>query len=503
MRAPRPQVTPDALWALVLAAGAALLYLSLLTKGYVFEGLARAMPIELGRPREVFKGTYLLYGAFGYVFHNLLGFLGLHPPAFVSLQIMDALWGAGGLVVFFLTLRQLDLSPRSAAAWSAALGLSLAYWLWSTDAQNYIFSTVLLALNWLLLARFAAGKKVSPVLLGAAHALAIFGHLVNAVFAAPILWLIFRRGGPGWRRAVLQYAASAAACAAAVYAAVLALVIRPGSLPELRLWFIGSLADSKGRADWHGGLSPHSVWVWLKMTLNIFISRGPEPMLLLWGGRLLLLGLALQALRSLPKAQGAARNMAAASLVWVAAYGCVFTSWEPGTMVYRISDLIPLLTLLALGGQALAPAWRVGAPACLAALLAAGNLASEVRPRSLAANNPRLARMEFLKARTPEGSWVTVASGDAGNDELYLPFFAERRPLMLGRYDGRLGELTLRVDRLLAADTPVFTTSRCLNEETWAEILAPFLPEPVAKDEAGFALYRLRPRVEPGRGLGL
>src|SRR5437016_4815539 len=97
----------DGLYAGFLALGFFALYASLLSKSYVFEGLVRAMPIETGRWAHLLPGNYLLYGPLGLVFHSVLYALGFHHPAVISLQIMDALIGAGGIAVFYLLLRRL------------------------------------------------------------------------------------------------------------------------------------------------------------------------------------------------------------------------------------------------------------------------------------------------------------------------------------------------------------------------------------------------------------
>ncbi|MEK7858712.1 MAG: hypothetical protein AAB320_06175 [Elusimicrobiota bacterium] len=482
---------PDLLWPTLLASGAATAYLSCLSKSYVFEGLARAMPIQLGTLSEVFKGTYLLYGALGYAFHGLLGLIGLQPLAVVSLQIMDAFFGAGGLVFFYHALRRLEIPPRAAAAWAAALGGSLGYALWSTDAQAYIFSTFVLAADWYLLAALVSGRKVSPIALGAAHAAAIFAHIVNGVFGAAILWLLWKVHGARWRRPALLYAASAAAIVLAGYAAVLILIVRPASMADLRLWLIGSLATATGEARWHTGLGLGGLWYWLKMTLNIFVSMGPAPAALLWAARAVLAVLAVTALASLRRLQGPAKPAAGACAAWLAAYALVFTSWEPHTMVYRVSDLLPLFTLLALGTNTFLPRWRAAAPALLAALLATANFSAELKPRSLEANNPRLARMRFIKAHTPENGWVIAATADAGNDELYIPFFAERRPIVLARYDVDPEALPRRLRAMLAAGEQVYATSRVLAEDRWNRLLAPFHPKAAGDDGTGLVVYRL------------
>src|SRR4051812_28201311 len=92
----------DNFCASLLAAAALAVYSSLLSKGYVFEGLIRAMPIDAAaRWGYTFPGNYLLYGPLGLLFHGLLTLLGFHHPAVISLQIMDAGLGAIGVFIFF------------------------------------------------------------------------------------------------------------------------------------------------------------------------------------------------------------------------------------------------------------------------------------------------------------------------------------------------------------------------------------------------------------------
>ena len=50
-----------------------------------------------GRWVHLFPGNYLLYGPLGLIFHTLLYFLGVHHPAVISLQTLDALCGAAGI----------------------------------------------------------------------------------------------------------------------------------------------------------------------------------------------------------------------------------------------------------------------------------------------------------------------------------------------------------------------------------------------------------------------
>jgi hypothetical protein len=184
--------TDDFICAGIAALAVALLNLSFLSKGYVLEGMARAIPIELGQFRSVFYGNYILYGFVGDCFHHLLKAFGYSGLAVDSLIIMDGFIGAGGIFVFFLILRALRADYFSAFLWCAVLAFTLGYWHWSTEAEDYIFSTFILTLNFLfLLLYYLEALPRSPVLLGFLYALAVMGHIINGIFAPVILWFLY------------------------------------------------------------------------------------------------------------------------------------------------------------------------------------------------------------------------------------------------------------------------------------------------------------------------
>ena len=75
------------------------------------------------------------------------------------------------------------------------------------------------------------------------------------------------------------------------------------------------------------------------------------------------------------------RRLAVFCVVWLGSYALLFVAWQPTTIVYRITDLIPLLLL----GTLLAA--RRGRPGLAAlagwAVLAAGaNLKNEILPNA-------------------------------------------------------------------------------------------------------------------------
>lgn len=466
------------------AAGSAL-YACTLSKAFVFEGLARAMPIELGRGPELLSGNYLAYGPLGAAFHELLGLLGSRAPAVVSLQRLDALLGGAGLAVFFLIQRELGIGRAAALAWTAALGATLGWWTWSTDAQAYILSALLLQLVFLALARRLSGRGAPAWALGLLHALAMTGHIVNGVFVLPAAYVVAVTAAPSRRRReLLVYGATVAGTVLAAYAAAL-LFVRPD---DAWRWFLGSASSAEGvnlRDSW----SWRNLGLWLDMSARVLVTRVPpldSPAPAAWAkpaawlasaGLAAAAALAASRWRGLPAPR---RRAAAAAGLWLLAYALVFTRWEPYTMVYRVTDLPPALLLLSLG-CASAP---LGA--LLAAALAAANGAGELLPRTHAGNNPRLGQMELVRAATREGDWV---AGEGGGDELYIPYFAQRRPLVIARYRGRPEELRLWVAGRLAAGERVFLTSRVVLDPFWAPRLKSWGLRETARDGRGFSLF--------------
>jgi hypothetical protein len=492
----RPLFDPrDQQWGALLGAGGFALYLAPLSRAYVFGGLARAMPIEAGIFRGLFNGNFLLYGLAGWCFHNLLGLFGARPLAVVSLQIMDAALGGAGLWLFFHCARRLGAGRPAAALWTIFLGLSLGYWSWSTDAQDYIFSTFLLEAHFLALLLRADGRKVPAWVLGLIHGLCVLGHIVNVLAGLVGLWFLLGEKGAGRRRAVLEYVGASVALVGFSYALALGLAVRPADAGAAWRWWLGSLQHRES-ALWAHSL--RGLWRWARMTLNILVSL-VRSLVSFWSGaclsaaRVLAVLLGLRFLAVLRDLKGARRAAAGACGLWLVVYAAVFSSWQPDTMVYRVSDLVPLVVLLMLGveGGPGAGTWRAAAALC-AVLMGAGNYDAEIQPRTVLANNERLSRMEFIRDKTPEAAWVTAAEADAGGDELYIPYFAGRRAILLSGARERLPDLAARLDSLLAAGQPVYTSSRVLDDPFWAAFFRSLEPRLEADDGRGFRLYRLK-----------
>lgn len=458
------------------------------------------MPIETGRWVHLFAGNYLLYGPLGLVFHALLQGLGFHHLAVISLQAMDALLGAAGVFVFYLTLRRLGGDTASCVIWSIVLGCSLGYWLWSTEAEDYILSTFLLLTNFHYLVRSMRQDRVDPVILGALHGLAILGHIVNVIFGAVVLWFLYIKFGQGWFKPARRYAGAAAVVVLGAYGTVIAFIQKPASLRGALNWFEGSAALGQGAMNWGGGFTLAKLGQWAAMSLRIL---GPFPLnnyytphpwacapLFLFAAWSLFACFFLVLVTHGRAVYRKDPAVVGGCAIWLLIYALMFTRWEPWTMVYRVSDLVPLCVLLFLGCREVADhhgAWR-GAAAALACCLAIGNLGAEIYPRSFASNNSNLERMAFLKANTVEGDWIT---GDGGQDEIYIPYFAQRRPIVVQRYTRQPGLLVGLIDALQAHKQSVYVTSRVLSSGPWKAFFKRYQLAVKATGPRGFVLYRV------------
>lgn len=489
-------------WGAFLFFATATLNLTLLSKTYVFEGLARAMPIELDRFRDLFNGNYILYGVIGWIFHRLLS-LYVELSAVTSLQILDAVLGAAGAWLFYRILRKIGLDLVLALLGACALATTLGYWRWSTDAEDYIFSTFLLIVNFYFLVTYSRDRRPRPAALGALHALAVGGHIVNLAFAPVILWFIARANPDKWKRPVAEYAATALVAIGTAYAIAL-WIVHPANASDALRWFWGSANRATG-VSFGGGQSPWKLWLWMRTSIHALTSfsprfvDGPRPGLesmlvpgFLWIARLLMFFLAADLAWNFRRLSAEHRKITIGCLIWIGAYAIIFSSWQPDTLVYRTTDLPPILLLLSLSARRMART-GVAVLASLSLCLFIGNLGAEILPRSCASNNPDLARMSFIRDHTAPSDWIT---GGGGGDELYLPFFAQRRPLVIERFRERPDELLAFFQQAQARKERVYITSRTLEDPLWREFFSRTQLVEFARTDTGFALYRLE-KIRP------
>jgi hypothetical protein len=462
-------------------AAALLLYLSYRSLFFNFDGVACAIAVELSDFKHLVHGNHLAYGVGGWLFDRAWRLLGYGGRAILPLQILDSVLGAAGAAVFATPLRRSGRSEREALLGAAALAVSQAWWFWSLEAQVYMLGALFAALA----AREALAEKPRASLVGLWLACAILGHVGHLMALPALAWLLFFKRGRG---SVFPLAATLAAVLLAAYAAAGLFAVRPHSLEDLRLWLLGSAALGVDRAfSWHSTSWAVAVPAWTRMTLRIFCEfTGRSGIVWAAGAALALLPLAAAA-------RGAARGGREARfwVFWLAGYAVLFLNWEPGTVVYRVSDLLGLWALALLGLEGLAPRVRAGLLAGWAAAACAYNLAFVVRPAADPASNADLLETRWTAARVPSDSWVIATSRSA----VYLPYFAGLKTVN-ARYFGEEAALFGRLDALAAAGAAVFVTDRTLESTGLLAELAKYGLEAAGSGD-GFTLYRVA-RSSPG-----
>lgn len=464
-----------------------LLYLAFPSYFLNFDGVACAVAVELGDCRYLVHGNHLAYGWLGLWFARLWRLFGYGGQALLPLQNLSALCGAAGAGLFADLLLRLKCPRPSAAAAAAALALSLAWWSWSLEAQVYMLGALFLVLT----TREGLREKPRPAVLGLCHAGAILGHVGHVMLLPAALWLF--RGKP--RRDLARYALVLGATVAAAYLAAGLFCVRPTSWTQLKLWLLGSAALSADRSFyWHGGgWTPASLLEWIKMSLRVFAGADHWIQTAVSAAGL---GACVYALAS--EWNSIHRRIAIFCSLWLGGYALLFIAWQPSTIVYRITDLIPLWLIASLFASRHG---RRGAAALAtwAAVAAGVNLGSSIRPNSDPAQNPAYQEALFLRDFVPQEGWVVTTS----LGQIYIPFFAGRKPLNLRYFEGRPEALAARVDELNALGEPVYATESLLaSMPEWRATLSAY-----GLREAGPGLYRLarrRPAVRrkgtPGAG---
>ncbi|HEX4048014.1 MAG TPA: hypothetical protein VH309_09285 [Elusimicrobiota bacterium] len=457
---------------------ALLLYLSFRSLFFNFDGVACAIAVELSDFKHLVHGNHLAYGVLGWLFDRGWRLLGYRGRAILPLQVLDGVLGAAGAAVFASLLRRSGRSEREAALGAAALAVSQAWWFWSLEAQVYMLGALFAALA----AREALAVKPRPARAGFWLACAALGHVGHLMALPALAWLLTRKSG---RKSLAPFAAALAAVLLASYAGAGLLAVRPRSLDELRLWLLGSAALGVDRAfSWHSSGWSVAVPAWTEMTLRIFCEfEGRSG--LAWAA-----GVVLAALPLAAAARGAARGGRAARfwLFWLAGYAVLFISWEPGTVVYRVGDLLGLWALALLGLQGLSARARAALLAAWTAAAGAYNFAFVVRPAADPASNGDLAEADWTAAHAPPGSWVIAT----GRGAVYLPYFAGLKTVNL-RYFGDQAALDARLDALAKSGAEVFATDRTLDETGLLAELASYGLDPAAS-EGGYVLYRVARR---------
>ena len=462
-----------------VGACATLFYLAVHSTFYNFDGVACAIAVDMGDLPHLVHGNHIAYGLLGLAFHRLWQALGYAGPALLPLQALDSILGGAAAGAFCGLLKDLKIPPLRAVTAAAGLALSYAWWFWSLEPQVYMLGALFLVLA----AREALSERPRPAVMGLCHAGAVLGHVGHMAWLPCALYLLGTSyDGRKKKTAIIQYGAVLAAALLASYAAVAIFIIRPSG-QTWRLWLLGSAALSMDKSfSWHGTYSLNNLASWALMTLRVFVN----PYDLSGTARMLGWALAALPLAAAGLGLGASRRLAAACLLWIAGYAMLYISWEPFTVVYRISDLIPLWILIALAAARVRGHWAAAALCAWVAAAGIFNWQYTIRPHADPKNNVAYQEALWLSELTPENSWISAVS----IDQVYIPYFARRRPLNLRYFVNRREALARMLADNARAGVPVYVTSPALATDGWREFFAAYRLAESGRRGA-FVLYRV------------
>ena len=168
----------------------AAIYLCFPTKNYFWDGIAFARAIE-STPQihqSLVHPNHLIYNLVGYVFYRALQFIGFNLRAVTALQILNSLCGALTAVLLFRILKGTLRSIYYAITLTFLFAFSATWWKYSTDANSYIPSILLLLLSFY----FALPRrKPNPILVALVYALSLCLHQMAILFFPVLLVAIF------------------------------------------------------------------------------------------------------------------------------------------------------------------------------------------------------------------------------------------------------------------------------------------------------------------------
>lgn len=353
------------------------IYLLLPTRNYYWDGVAFAINVEKQLPlRDTLHPNHLLYAAAHVWLYRAALLIGLKTRALFLMQFVNSLLAGGSVVLLYRALRRRTIPTESAIAGALAFAFAATWWKFSTDADAYIPSILLL-----LCANDLIETRRSVLLAGVTHAAAMLFHELAFLFL-PIA--LFRLKEP---KKALSYAACSLGPTGIAY--------------SLAYWAVFGRFRAAGLAGWLMAHSPDAAFSWLLLrdlgltltgTLRLFFGgrldqAKAEPFTIIGTVAVVacVLGLAVGWRRSGPlRFRVPPKDL----LLWVAVYAAFLFVWMPQNTFYRLFYLAPLvLTACCAVGRA-----RVDRllPWMICAVLFLWNLVFAIYPQSRVENNATL-----------------------------------------------------------------------------------------------------------------
>ncbi len=347
---------------LVVAFAAALVYVAFPTRNYYWDGISFASSVEAGFSRALIHPHHLLFNLFGYVLYHGAQWLGWHGRALEVLQIANCLMSVGCALLLFRFLKRTLQSRRLATVLISGFMFSATWWKYSTDADAYIPTILLLlvCLNLLL-----AVDRLRPGLIALTHAASMCLHQLAVFFFPVVIAGILVRSEFSWRQRLLlifRYSSLATLTTLAINYYCFHLVTGSFAIGAFLKWLTAYVQGPDSYSfsfDLINNLRysmRSQVRLLFEGRLNWIVESTPVLNALLIGALIgLLLFLAVTVFRSLMRMKlrnglqlridPPLRPLAAVALIWVGVYTLFLFFWYPYFSPYRLFLLPPLAIL--------------------------------------------------------------------------------------------------------------------------------------------------------------
>ena len=449
---------------LLIFCGTLTLYWETRTHANTFDAISYANQFGRLYPRTgdlhwLFHPHHLLFNALGYVLWQAAQSFGYRGGSLVVLQSLNAVLGAAGIAVYYLTLRRLLQRSRWLPLLIAlGLAVSFGYWICATDGRVNMPSGFLLLCTFAVLCRLMQTPRTNlAALVGVLSGIAVLFHESAGLFVIvglagvwlgeddpillPAAMLRLRR------QMVAVFLLCWAATTLLPYFCVGVFALHLHSVTSFRHW-TSEYSELGWWWDFHILHNirldlyafRHAAFVeppgkagtfHLSRHIPLALSRLYFVTLLGWFVAVYAFCMALPLLW-----RSHNRRLMVVCIVWIVVYGAFFTVWSPGYFVFWVPVLIPTGVMLALslahyrarrGG--LTANWLLGAWIVLYATL---NAQASIFPHLAPGTDPFQRISADVRAHTQPGDIVVVAgAGDGGPCEVALPYFADREVVSL------------------------------------------------------------------------
>jgi hypothetical protein len=408
------------------------LYAAFPTRTYYWDGVLFSLNIESvaqGRasPAMLIHPNHLLYSAFGYILYRAVLACGLTLRAITVLEIFNSLASAAAAAVLYAIAKRLTSSTGGALLCLTLFAFGATWWKFSTDADPYIVSVLLL-----LLAIYFATQEPPRLLPAAVCHIAsmLFHQLAIFTYPAVLTAILFRypRGKRSWLCAA--YVAGTGACVAAAYW-ICYLHADHSASPSFAK-FVTSYASDSDFTRSPSQIVQFHLTSYLKLFFGGKLSLIGDYFSFASGLSLAVgaaaLGYAVIHLRTLSADNRVRRSTLLVIWVWLLPGAIFLAIWDPGSAFHKLF-VWPAIVLL-LGAYA---AWRRPAPSiALAVAMAAWNFSAFIYPHAHSSADPVLVFAQKVDRELPKNA--TIYYSAFSPDDWYLDYFAPGR--MWIRFNG-------------------------------------------------------------------